>query len=112
MVAAEEAPDRVGTQARLEGLLGVPEGHHAPLLPVRLEGGPFRRGSAKAFNHCRRSNHATHSGASQARLHLLPEHGIRRRLPVPGTMSGEMRGDGTVSVYANAGTDYYLLLLG
>lgn len=66
VVAAEEAPDRVGTQARLEGLLGVLEGNHSALLPLRLSGGAFRGGSAKALNHCRRSHHATHSRAPQA----------------------------------------------
>ena len=47
-----------GPEARLEGLLGVPEGDHAALLPVRLEGGPLRRGHAKAPHHRRRRNHA------------------------------------------------------
>ena len=47
-----------GPEARLEGLLGVPEGDHAALLPVRLAGGPLRRGHPKAPHHRRRRNHA------------------------------------------------------
>lgn len=38
MVVAQEAPDRAGQEERLEGLLGVFEGHHASLLPLRFTG--------------------------------------------------------------------------
>lgn len=38
MAAAQETPDRVGQEERLEGLLGMPEGHYPPLLPLRLPG--------------------------------------------------------------------------
>ena len=61
MAAAEEAPDRAGEEARLEGLLGLPEGHDAPLLPVRLEGRAQRRSSTQAPDHRRWSHHAAHT---------------------------------------------------
>ena len=47
-----------GPQARLEGLLGVPEGDDPALLPVRLEGGALGRGHAQAPHHRRRRHHA------------------------------------------------------
>lgn len=66
VVAAEEASNRVGTETRLEGILGVLEGHHSALLPLRFTRGPVGGGGAKAFNHCRRRDHAAHSRASEA----------------------------------------------
>lgn len=89
MVTTQEAPDRAGKKAGLEGLLGVPEGHHAALLSVRFPGGPECGGGAQALDYRGWCNYATDTGASQARLHLLSEYGVRRCLSLPGALSGE-----------------------
>lgn len=60
VAAAEEAPDRVGTEEGLEGLLGVPQGHHSTVLPLRLARGSLCRGSAQAPYHRRWRHHAAH----------------------------------------------------
>lgn len=51
MAAEEEAPDRAGEEARLEGLLGMPEGYDVALLSLRLARGSFRGGSAQTSDH-------------------------------------------------------------
>lgn len=84
MAAAEEAPDRAGEEAWLEGLLGMPEGHDAPVLPVRLARGPLRGGGAQASHHRGRRHHATHPRTPEEGLHLLSFHGFRRRVSLPG----------------------------
>lgn len=38
MVAAQETRYRAGQEERLEGLLGLLEGHHAPFLSLRFTG--------------------------------------------------------------------------
>jgi hypothetical protein len=87
VAAPQEAPDRVGAEARLEGLLGVPKGHHAALLPVRLARGTLGGGGAQAPHHRRRRHHAAHPRAPQARPHFLPLDRLRGRLSLPGEMS-------------------------
>uniref|UniRef100_A0A8D8KF58 (northern house mosquito) hypothetical protein n=1 Tax=Culex pipiens TaxID=7175 RepID=A0A8D8KF58_CULPI len=88
MAPAQEAPDRAGPQARLEGLLGLSERYHLVVLPVRLAGGSLRRGRPEAPDHRGRRDHAADSGAPEAGLHLLSEHGVRGRVPVPGAVPG------------------------
>jgi hypothetical protein len=87
VAAPQEAPDRVGAEARLEGLLGVPKGHHAALLPVRLARRTLGGGGAQAPHHRRRRHHAAHPRAPQARPHFLPLDRLRGRLSLPGEMS-------------------------
>jgi len=99
MVTTQEAPDRAGQKEGLEGLLGVPEGHHAALLSVRLPGGQECGGGAQALDYRGWCNYATDTRASQARLHLLSEHGVRRCLSLPGALSGEY-------LYYSAGLDW------
>lgn len=67
-------------------LLGLPQGHDAALLSVRFTRGTPRRGRTEAPHHRRRCHHATHTGTPAAWLYLLSEHGIRRRLSLPGTV--------------------------
>ena len=81
---AEEAPGGAGPEARLEGLLGVSERHYAALLPVRITRGAQHRAGTQTPHHRGRRHHAVHPRAPQAGAHLLPEHGLRRRLSVPG----------------------------
>lgn len=88
MGAAQETPDRAGQGTRLEGLLGVPEGHHTAVLSVRLARGPFRRLGAQASDYRGRCYNAAHTRASATRLYFLSEHRIRRCVSVPGTVSG------------------------
>lgn len=38
VVAAEETSDRAREEKRVEGLLGLPQGHYAALLSVRFAG--------------------------------------------------------------------------
>lgn len=84
MAVTQEASSGAGPEARLARLLGLSQGHHALVLPVRLARGPPRRGGAQALDHRGRRHHAADPGAPAARLHLLPEHRVRRRLPIPG----------------------------
>jgi len=77
MVTTQKASNRAGSQTWLEGLLGVPEGHHIALLSLRFEGGSQCGGGAQAFNYCRRSNYAADTGASETRLYILSEYRIR-----------------------------------
>lgn len=89
MVTTQEASNRTGTQTRLEGILGMPEGHHASLLSLWFAWGSQCGGGAKAFNYCGRRNYAADTGASEARLYILSEHSIWRCVSVPGTLSGK-----------------------
>lgn len=84
MVAAQEASDRAGQEERLEGLLGLLEGHHASILPLRLPGEQGHGSGAQTPDHRRRRDHAAHPWTSEERLHILPQHRVRGRLPVPG----------------------------
>lgn len=93
MVTTQKASNRTGTQTRLEGILGVPEGHHAPLLSLWFARGAQRGGGAKAFNYCRRCNYAADTGASEARLYILSEHSFRWCVSLPGALSGEWGGN-------------------
>lgn len=89
MAAAQEAPDRVGAEARLERLLGVLEGHHPVILSMRFKGRKVCGGCTKAPHHRRWCNHAAYPRASEEGLHLLFEYCLRGRLLVPGTVSGK-----------------------
>lgn len=90
MAAAQEAPDRVGAEARLEGLLGVSERHHPVVLSMRFEGRKVCGGCTKAPHHRRWCHHAAYPRTSEEGLHLLFEHRLRGRLPVPGAVSGKL----------------------
>ena len=89
-VAAEkEAPDRDGAQERLEGLLGVPQGDHPALLPLRLlQGESLGGGRPQAPHHRRRSHPPARARAPQEGLRLLPLHRIWRRVFIRGECEG------------------------
>lgn len=84
VVAAQEASDRAGQEERLERLLGLSQGHHAPLLPLRLPGEPCHGGGTKTPDHRRRRDHAAHPRAPEEGLHILPQHRVRGRVSIPG----------------------------
>lgn len=64
MASPQEAPDRARSQAGMERLLGLPEGHHSVVLPLRLEGRPLRGSRTEAPHHSGWSHHAADTGTS------------------------------------------------
>ncbi|CAG9814404.1 unnamed protein product [Phaedon cochleariae] len=77
MATAQEAPDRAGAQARLEGLLGVLEGHHAALLPLRLARGQVELENwVNSIHSACAAAFARHRGKTGT-LHLLQEEIFR-----------------------------------
>ncbi|PRD35561.1 UNVERIFIED_CONTAM: hypothetical protein NCL1_11238 [Trichonephila clavipes] len=85
---SEAAASRAGPQKRLEGLLGVSEGNHPTLLPVRQPGRAGHRHHPQAPHHRGRGHHAAHPRAPQKGLHLLSQHSLRGRLPLPKLLKG------------------------
>lgn len=84
---AEKEANRIGSQTRLERLLGLFERHDFVVLSVRFAGTAFAGCGSQTFNYRRWRHNAADSRAPEERLYILFEHRFRRRLFVSGNSS-------------------------
>lgn len=90
MAVAQKASNRISPQARMERLLGVPEGHHIAVLSMRFTRRPICRIGTEASHYRWWCHNATDSRTSQTWLYILPKYGLRWCLFVPSAMSGKL----------------------
>lgn len=61
MAAAKETPNRVGSKARMERLLGMPERNDSAFLSMRQQRGTISGGSAETSHNSGRRDYAAYS---------------------------------------------------